>query len=148
MSWNLQWGIGLALAVAAGGIQADEVSDLRQRLDEQEQKIRILERKLELNEEAAKAAVPTTPIVRASPQQGFRIQSADGANVARLRGTLHFDGRYFPDDITPATADTWLLRRVRPTFEGTFNKIYDFRFTPDFAGGRTFILDAFLAARF
>lgn len=139
--------VGLTLAFAAVGARADELSDLRDRLEAQEQKIRVLERKLELNDEAAKAAVPTTPIVRASPQQGFRIQSADGANVARLRGTLHFDGRYFPDDITPPTADTWLLRRVRPTFEGTFNNIYDFRFTPDFAGGRTFILDAFVAAR-
>jgi phosphate-selective porin OprO/OprP len=147
MSGNLQRGIGLALALAAAGVQADELSDLRQRLDEQEQKIRVLERKLELNDEAAKAAVPNTPVVRASPQQGFRIQSADGANVARLRGVLHFDGRYFPDDVTPATADTWILRRVRPTLEGTFNNIYDFRFTPDFAGGRTFILDAFVAAR-
>jgi phosphate-selective porin OprO/OprP len=147
MSGNLQWGIGLALAFAAAGVQADELSDLRQRLDEQEQKIRVLERKLELNDEAVKAAVPNTPIVRASPQQGFRIQSADGANVARFRGVLHFDGRYFSDDVTPETADTWILRRVRPTFEGTFNNIYDFRFTPDFAGGRTFILDAFVAAR-
>jgi phosphate-selective porin OprO/OprP len=147
MSGNLQRGIGLALALAAAGVQADELSDLRQRLDQQEQKIRVLERKLELNDEAAKAAVPNTPIVRASPQQGFRIQSADGANVARLRGVLHFDDRYFPDDVTPATADTWILRRVRPTLEGTFNNIYDFRFTPDFAGGRTFILDAFVAAR-
>ena len=68
------------------GARADELSDLRDRLEAQEQKIRVLERKLELNDEAAKAAVPTTPIVRASPQQGFRIQSADGANVARLRG--------------------------------------------------------------
>jgi hypothetical protein len=59
-------------------------------------------------------------------QQGFRIQSADGANVAPLRGVLHFDGRYFPDDVTPTTAGTWILRRVRPTLEGTFNNIYDF----------------------
>jgi phosphate-selective porin OprO/OprP len=148
MSSNLLAGsIAVALSLAAGGTQADELSELRERLDAQEQKIRILERKLELQEEAAKAAAPTTPIVRASPQQGFRIQSADGANIARLRGVLHFDGRYFPDDVTPATADTWILRRVRPTFEGTFNNIYDFRFTPDFAGGRTIILDAFIAAR-
>jgi phosphate-selective porin OprO/OprP len=147
MSGKLQWGIALALAFGAAGAQADELSDLRQRLDEQEQKIRVLERKLELNDEAAKAAVPNTPVIRASPQQGFRIQSADGANVARLRGVLHFDGRYFADDVTPETADTWLLRRVRPTFEGTLNNIYDFRFTPDFAGGRTIILDAFVAAR-
>ncbi|GFE89523.1 OprO/OprP family phosphate-selective porin [Steroidobacter agaridevorans] len=148
MASNLLAGsIAVVLSLAAAGTQADELSELRDRLEAQEQRIRILERKLELSEEAAKAAAPTTPVVRASPQQGFRIQSADGANVARFRGVLHFDGRYFADDVTPETADTWLLRRVRPTLEGTFNNIYDFRFTPDFAGGRTIILDAFVAAR-
>ena len=65
----------------------------------------------------------------------------------KLRGLLHFDGRYFLDDATPDTADTWILRRVRPTLEGTFNGIFDFRFTPDFAGGRTVVQDAFVAAR-
>ena len=94
---------------------------------------------------AAAADDLSTPVVRASPQQGFRIQSADAANVLRVRGVLHFDGRRFSDDITPGTADTWIFRRVRPTLEGTLNGIYDFRFTPDFAGGRTFILDAFVA---
>ena len=147
MSPTLAGTIGLTLALAAVGTRADELSDLRERLDAQEQKIRVLERKLELYEESSKAAVPVTPVVRASPQQGFRIQSADGANVARLRGVLHFDGRHFLDDATPNTADTWILRRVRPTFEGTLNGIYDFRFTPDFGGGRTYILDAFVAAR-
>jgi phosphate-selective porin OprO/OprP len=137
----------VALAAAGGAARADELSDLRDRLEAQEQKIRVLERKLELQDEATKAAVPTTPVVRVSPQQGFRIQSADAANVARLRGVLHFDGRYFPDDVTAATADTWILRRVRPTLEGTLNGIFDYRFTPDFAGGRSIILDAFLAAR-
>lgn len=137
--------IGMSLLASSG--QADELADLKQRLDRQEQQIKILERKLELNEEAAKAAAPNTPVVRASPTQGFRIQSADGQNVVRLRGLLHFDGRYFPDQGTPETADTWILRRVRPTLEGTLNGIYDYRFTPDFAGGRTFILDAYLAAR-
>jgi phosphate-selective porin OprO and OprP len=139
--------VSITLLFAAGAAAADDLSELRERLEAQEQKIRVLERKLELQDEAAKAAVPTTPVVRASPQQGFRIQSADAANVVRLRGVLHFDGRYFPDDMAPATADTWIFRRVRPTLEGTLNGIYDFRFTPDFAGGRTFILDAFVAAR-
>jgi phosphate-selective porin OprO/OprP len=128
----------------AGAAAADDLSELRERLEAQEQKIRVLERKLELQDEATKAAVP---VVRASPQHGFRIQSADAANVLRVRGVLHFDGRRFADDITPGTADTWIFRRIRPTLEGTLNGIYDFRFTPDFAGGRTFILDAFVAAR-
>jgi phosphate-selective porin OprO and OprP len=139
--------VALTLALTAAGAHADELSDLRERLDAQEQQIKVLERKLELQDEAARAAVPTTPVVRASPAQGIRIQSADGANVARLRGVLHFDGRYFLDDTASAASDTWLLRRVRPTLEGTLNGIWDFRFTPDFAGGRTIILDAFGAVR-
>jgi phosphate-selective porin OprO and OprP len=137
-----------ALLATAGAAAADDLSDLRERVEAQEQKIRVLERKLELQDEAANTATSSTPVVRASPQQGFRIQSADGANVVRLRGVLQFDGRYFPDDVTPATADTWLLRRARPMLEGTLNGIYDFRFTPDFAGGRTLIQDAYVAARF
>jgi phosphate-selective porin OprO and OprP len=139
--------VSATLLLAAGAARADDVSELRERLEAQEQKIRVLERKLELQDEAAKAAVPNTPVVRASPQQGFRIQSADGANVVRLRGVLQFDGRYFPDDVTPETADTWILRRVRPILEGTLNGIYDFRFTPDFAGGRAIVQDAYIAAR-
>jgi len=140
--------VSATLLLAAGATRADDVSELRERLEAQEQKIRVLERKLELQDEAAKAALPNTPVVRASPQQGFRVQSADGANVVRLRGVLQFDGRYYPDDVTPAIADTWILRRVRPILEGTLNGIYDFRFTPDFAGGRAIVQDAYIAARF
>jgi phosphate-selective porin OprO/OprP len=40
------------------------------------------------------------------------------------------------------------LRRARPILEGTFANIFDFRFNPDFAGGKTVIQDAFVAARF
>jgi phosphate-selective porin OprO and OprP len=137
----------IALALPAGVAHADELSGLRERLDAQEQKIRVLERKLELNDEAAKAAAPNTPVVRASPTQGFRLQSPDAAHVARLRGVLHFDGRRYLDDVTAETADAWILRRVRPTLEGALNGIFDYRFTPDFAGGRSIVLDAFIAAR-
>jgi phosphate-selective porin OprO/OprP len=145
-SSSLAAAIGAVLMLWAAGASADEVSDLRDRLDAQDQKIKVLERKLELQDEAAQAAAPSTPAVKASPR-GFSFGSPDNANVVKLRGTLHFDGRRFLDDITPGTADTFLLRRVRPTLEGTLNGIYDFRFTPDFAGGRTIILDAFIAAR-
>lgn len=137
----------ITITLAAAGAHADELSELRERLDAQDQKLRVLERKLELTEEAAKAAASTTPVVRANPTQGFRLQSPDGANTARLRGVLHFDGRRYFDQVTPATADTWILRRVRPTLEGTLNGMFDYRFTPDFAGGRTIVLDAFAAAR-
>lgn len=145
--YPLVFAIASTLALAATCSHADELSELRERLDAQEQKIKVLERKLELQDEAASASSASTPVLRASPQQGFRIQSADAANVVRLRGVLHFDGRHFADDATADTADTWLLRRVRPTLEGTLNGIFDYRFTPDFAGGRTIVLDAYLAAK-
>jgi phosphate-selective porin OprO/OprP len=136
--------ISVVLGTASG--HADEVGDLKQRLDEQDQKIKILERKLELNEEAIKAAAPSTPMIKAS-SKGFSIGSSDGAKVFKLRGLLHFDGRRFNDDATSETADTWILRRVRPTFEGTLNGTYDFKFVPDFAGGKTIIQDAYVVAK-
>lgn len=131
---------GLTLALGSSAVRAQEVDQLAER-------VKVLERKLELQDEANKTAAQSAPAVRASAR-GFQIQSADGAHVVKLRGVLHFDGRYFGDDITPETADTWILRRVRPTLEGTLHKIYDFRITPDFAGGRASLLDAFVAARF
>jgi len=63
----------------------------------------------------------------------------------RLRGTLHADLRTYSGESVPETADTFLLRRVRPTFEGTFGNIYDFKFMPDFGGGRTSIGRAYIA---
>lgn len=138
----LPFGIGFAQSATP----AEDTAALQQKIEEQEQRLLILERKLELNEETANAAKTSTPVVKAGPK-GFSFESPDKANVVKLRGVLHFDGRRYLDDVTAATADTWILRRVRPTLEGTLNGIYDFRFTPDFAGGRTFILDAFIAAR-
>jgi phosphate-selective porin OprO/OprP len=79
---------------------------------------------------------------------GLSIQSADGANVIRFRGNLAVDGRWFSDHSTPHTADTWTLRRVRPYFEGTLDRIYDFRFMPDFGNGKSIVVDAFVTGRF
>jgi phosphate-selective porin OprO/OprP len=139
--------IAATIPFAAAQSQAEPATaELHQRIEELSQKLLVLERKLELQDETAQAAAKSTPVVKASPK-GFSLQSADSQNVVKLRGTLHFDGRRFTDDVTTETSDTWLLRRVRPTLEGTLGGIYDFRFTPDFAGGRTIILDAFATAR-
>ena len=141
--------IAAAAAVAPiSGAQAETTNEeLLQRIDELNQKVLILERKLEIQDDTTKTTVASAPVVKASPK-GFSIASADNQNVVRLRGTLQFDGRHFQDDNTPETADTWLLRRVRPTIEGTLGGIYDFKFTPDFAGGKTIILDSYATARF
>lgn len=135
----------LALPVAA---QAQEVSneELLKRLEEQDQKILVLERKLEITDEAAAAARETTPVVSAGPK-GFSLRSADGKNQIRFRGTLHLDGRYL-EGVDSTSIDTFVATRVRPTIEGTFGGIYDFKLMPDFGQGRTVIQDAFVNARF
>jgi phosphate-selective porin OprO and OprP len=135
----------LALPLAA---QAQEVSDevLLQRLEEQEQKILVLERKLEIQDEAATSARESTAIVSAGPK-GFSLRSADGKNQLRLRGTLHLDGRYLEGDDS-GVIDSFQATRVRPTIEGTFANIFDFRIMPDFGQGRTVIQDAYVNARF
>ncbi len=135
----------LAMPLAA---QAQEVSneELLKRLEEQEQKVLVLERKLEIQDEAAESAKSSTATVSAGPQ-GFVLRSADGKNQLRLRGTLHLDGRYLPDD-DAGVIDTFQATRVRPTFEGTLGGIYDFRFMPDFGQGRTVIQDAYVKANF
>lgn len=79
---------------------------------------------------------------------GLFISSADGANVLRFRGNLAVDGRFYSDKSTPNTAETWTFRRVRPYFEGTLDRIYDFRFMPDFGNGKSIIVDAFVTGRF
>lgn len=84
--------------------------------------------------------------VKAGPT-GFSFESADGSNVIRFRGNLAVDGRWFMDKSTPESNDTFLFRKVRPYIEGTIDDDYDFRFMPDFGGGKTIIVDAFLTAR-
>src|SRR5688572_5866347 len=104
--------VALWLLLGMAAVHAQETQEeeqtLEQKIEEQERRLKTLERKLELQSEAAETAAKANAVVKASPK-GFSIESADKANVVKLRGTLHVDGRSFPDDITAETADTLLL---------------------------------------
>ncbi|HEU4709377.1 MAG TPA: porin, partial [Methylophilaceae bacterium] len=149
-------------ALAAGGVllgsslaQADdgEIERLRSLIQELDQKVRVLERKDELAAEEAAAQKKEAPVVVAG-DKGFGIKSADGNFEFKLRGLLQADNRtFFGDGSSPGVSgtgldDEFLLRRVRPTFEGTVFGKYDFRFTPDFAPEAANVQDAYLNARF
>jgi len=135
----------LAAPLAAQAQVTNE--ELLKRIEEQDQKIKTLERKLEIGDEAAASAKEATPVVAAGPK-GFSLKSADGKNQIRLRGTLHLDYRNISGTDPGGTFDTFVATRVRPTIEGTFANIYDFKFMPDFGQGRTVIQDAYVNARF
>ncbi|HEY4340566.1 MAG TPA: porin [Steroidobacteraceae bacterium] len=172
--------LGTAIAQQTQAPTTDQVNALLKRLDDQEQRIKVLEQKLQQQsatsipaptpgpgpvDSAGNGAVTPAPQpdfsqpppppsnltsgtkVNASPA-GYSISSADGANVVRLRGNVAFDGRWYSDGTTPDSQDTWLFRKVRPYLEGTLDNIYDFRLMPDFAGGKSILVDAYAAARY
>ena len=139
-----------------------ELETERRQLEQQQRRIETLEALLEARlaqSEAARASAgrvaaadPPQPadrsVLRASfGAGGYTLESADGANAIHFRGNISFDGRYYGGSAAAVTADTWLIRRLRPTLEGRLADRFDFRFMPDFAQGRTIIQDAWGDAR-
>lgn len=153
-----------AIPETATTAEAPTVQSLLRLLQQQNARIEALEHQLAAQAppatpaSAAAASVPavTAPSAVAGNgnllsghfgSDGFTLQTGDGANAIHFRGNLSVDGRDFSDAYTPATADTFILRRVRPTMEGTLQNIVDFRLMPDFAQGKTIIQDAWIDAR-
>lgn len=133
-------------ANATGAAAAASAPDVKA-LD---QKVRLIERKLEVDKEVADAKWAKLPKAELG-SQGLKVESADGNNTLYLRGTLQADGRFFVDDSrgSPANtngdnlADQFLIRRARITLEGTLWKYMDYRIMPDFAGSQARLFDAY-----
>lgn len=127
--------------------ETEAPKSVEQRLDEIDQKLRVLDRRGEIKDEAeaekAKSATTAT-----SGKDGFSLKSADGAFVLKIRGYVQFDGRFYADDEQKPAVDTFVLRRVRPILEGTLWKIFDYRVMTDFGAGTTVLQDAYLETRF
>ena len=125
----------------------DEPKSTDEKLDDVDQRLRILERKNELEGEAEAETAKTAGIVSVG-KDGFALRSPDGAFVLRLRGYVQTDGRAFSGDSDRPATNTFLLRRARPILEATVGRIFDFRLMADFGSGATTIQDGYLDARF
>lgn len=154
----------ISLPITASANDSTELEELRNLVQELSQQVKVLARKGEIADEEISAAKKTTPVVKAS-SSGFGLESADGKNIIKFRGLLQADYRSFQqgeNDVRNRSNnragsldangfheanDSALLRRVRPTVEGTVLGKYDFRFTPEFAGGGASVVDAYLDAR-
>jgi len=89
---------------------------------------------------------PATKVT--ASQDGFLIQSEDGAFRLRIAGYTHADGRFYAGDEDELGTSAFLLRRVRPIVSGTFARIFDFTIMPDFGGGVAVLQDGFIEARY
>ena len=127
-------------AQAANSTDAEEIAALKKeiqaleekvnRLDQQksqaqpsaqiealDQKVRVLERERELDQDAAAAAVKTQPKLSLGAN-GFILSSADSNFVAQLHGWVQADSRTFFQDGGNNGNDGFLLRRARPILTG------------------------------
>lgn len=136
----------LVAASAAPLAQAQGASAV----EELEQRLLVLERKLEIQNEDAATKVREAPVVTAG-DKGFSLKSAKGDYELKFSALAQIDGRYFVDD-DGAFRDGFIARRLRPTVQGNLGKLVSFRFTPEFAGNGTgdaaSIVDAYFDLKF
>lgn len=116
-------------------------------LAELDQRLRILERKLELQQEEQMTKTREAPLIVVN-DKGASFKSAQGDYEVKIRGLIQGDGRFFLNDDAVPQNDTFLLRTARPTIEGSLGKWVGFRFTPEFAGDSASIVDVYADLRF
>jgi phosphate-selective porin OprO/OprP len=126
--------------------EASTTETLALQIDEVDQRARIVERRLELLEEAATQQKAATPVVTAG-DRGFNFKSADGSFLVKIRGLIHADGREYVGDKDLWLRDSFLIRRARPLLEATFFDVADFRLMPDFGNGPALVQDAYVDMR-
>jgi phosphate-selective porin OprO/OprP len=118
------------------------------RIDELDQKVKVIERNRELDQEAAEAKVKENPKLVIGAD-GFGLSSADDQFKLQLKGVLQVDSRTFFGDSGIRGNDGFLLRRARPILQGTLWGDLDFLFVPDFGGtGNPQIFDAYANYRY
>jgi phosphate-selective porin OprO/OprP len=117
-----------------------EIEALREQIQLLDQKLRVLERKAELQDEAAAAAAQTAPKLTLS-DKAFVFASSDAANSLRVGGLVQMDSRLFFQD-GGLTNNAFVLRRARIVLESTLDRNYSFQLVPDFGGSAVTLFDA------
>lgn len=134
----------LSINLSAAPVDSSELQALREQVRALEQQLKVLARQIELKDEAATAAAPTTPKITVN-DKGVTLASADAANSLRLRGLVQLDHRAFFNDGGASAGlnnNGFVLRRARVIAEGAFAKNYTFQLVTEFGGSAVSILDA------
>jgi phosphate-selective porin OprO/OprP len=130
----------LASTAALAANEAETVRQLREQIRALEQNLLIFERRQEIRDEAVSASPPA--IVTAGPA-GFGLTSADRRYRLRLWANAQADARFFLGDSIEGN-DTFLIRRLRLSFEGNLGEKFQYRLMPDFAPATFNLLEAYV----
>ncbi len=135
---------------AAGNDTDTDIKALEQQIHDLDQKVRVLQRQRELDEDAAQASNGKQPQFKLDAN-GFTISSADTNFSLSLHGLLQLDSRTFLQNAQPGKGG-FFLRRARPILAGTVFRDFDYVFMPDFGGSSSsstpVIQDAYINYRY
>ena len=167
-------GLLIASSVARADERDDKIKAMQQQIQAQEDRIRRLEEMLTKQQEKpvqpAQLAQPAQPVApqqagkavqpeatNAPPEKsrspalvsigedGFKMQSPDGAFALRLGGILQTDMRSYFDDGGIQNNDMFLMKRTRMNVDGKVYRDFTFRIQPEFGGsGSPSLRDAYL----
>jgi phosphate-selective porin OprO/OprP len=123
--------------------KVEELEQANQQVHGLDQRVRVIDRKLELSQQADVEKARLTPVVKVG-SDGFFLNSPDDGKTFSLRlgMLLQTQGRFYFTQTKP-TGSEFLIRRARPTIDGTIDSYYDFRLVPDFGQGTTVLYDAY-----
>ncbi|GAB6141234.1 porin [Methylosoma difficile] len=116
-------------------------------LKNMDDKIAVLEKRLDTEKKTADEAAKKAPKIEVSTK-GMSYKSADENYKFSLRGYAQSDARFYFGDNDQNFNDNFNIRRVRISFDGTLFKNVDFRIAPDFAGSQARLFDAFIDAHY
>src|SRR5258708_10386045 len=123
-----------------------EINQLEHRVDTLEgldQRVKVIDRKLEVQQEVQHQRELEMPIVKVS-DEGFSLSSQNHDYNLGLGGIIQGDGRFFTSGADKNVGSTFFLNRVRPILTGTIAKYYNFNITPDFGQGKVTLQDAYI----
>ncbi len=139
--WFLIAGGWLLYLVPHSVLGADSKS-LEDRMETLDQRQQVLEEHWKTEQEKALKKGASDLYVG---ENGLIGKSSNGDFSIRLGGVLQADERIFTGtNLAGVNGDTFVLRRVRPIFEGTLYRSFDFRIMPDFGSGTTTLQDGYV----
>lgn len=135
---------------------ADELQKLRQQTEALAQKVSQLEQQQAAAAKSAQSAAADAGAgggaTVSANSGGFTIASADKDYAFTFRGLAQLDNRQFFSSSIPSDQNRFVLRRLRPIFQGRLAGIYEFSFVPELASGNgtsstVGLVDAWFSAR-
>jgi len=129
--WILAAVLGVPTTLPVFASDADDIAVLKAQVQALDQKIRILERQHELEDETATQQEAMLPKITIG-ENGFVLNSADTNFSLAVHGVLQMDTRTFENDDKVPGSSGFILRRARPIISGTVYRDFDFMFVPDF----------------